>query len=481
MVKYIKLLIGILFVVNLSAQCPNDNTLWNVNATPPCPGSTNVSCIFGGEYVLVNVIAGNTYTFSTCGGATWDTQITLYNNLGGGPLEYNDDGCGLQSTITWTSTFTGQIRVLVDRFNCSNFSSCSNLTIICSGSCIPPPQQDCLGGTQICSNQSFSNNSQGTGCSQDLNINNRGCLTSNERQGTWYYFYPSTSGTLSFTINPTNPNDDYDFAIWGPFNTFTLNNCQNLGQPIRCSYSSQTGPTGLDFTSVDLSEGIGGDKWVRFLDVLIGQMYILYIDNFSQSGLSFNLDFNSQNTSSLNCEPLPIELLNFSGYLSDSGSKLNWITGSEINTSHFNIEHSVNGVNFIKRGEVPASGFSTSPIEYTFIDKYPIIGLNYYRLVSIDLNDEYSISNIIVLEKVLGNFDIYPNPTFGESQVIMNSNFGSKIGIKIYDNIGRVIFESRFIDGNIISFNISDKESGQYHLVLMNENQIIGNTRLIKF
>ena len=123
------------------AQCADNNTLYNVAATPPCPGSITVGCVWGGEYVIVNVVAGNTYTFSTCG-ATWDTQITLYNNAGGGSLGYNDDGCGLQSTITWVATFTGQLRVLVDQYNCATNFICAGLTIGCTPGA--PPAGDCV-------------------------------------------------------------------------------------------------------------------------------------------------------------------------------------------------------------------------------------------------------------------------------------------------------------------------------------------------
>lgn len=142
---------------HVRAQCPNNNVLYNVPATPPCPGSTTVNCIWGGEYVIVNVVAGNTYTFSTCGGAGWDTEITLYSG-GGALMGYNDDGCGLQSTITWVATYTGQLLVLVDAWeyflgipisNCNANSTCANLTVACQ----PPPEPgDCvpwIGGTTI--------------------------------------------------------------------------------------------------------------------------------------------------------------------------------------------------------------------------------------------------------------------------------------------------------------------------------------------
>ena len=58
---------------SVSAQCTNNNTLTGSAVTPPCPGTTSVACVQGGEYELVNVVSGNTYTFQTCGGATWVT------------------------------------------------------------------------------------------------------------------------------------------------------------------------------------------------------------------------------------------------------------------------------------------------------------------------------------------------------------------------------------------------------------------------
>lgn len=82
----------------------------------------------------MNVLAGNVYTFSTCGSSV-DTEITLYRNTtpAGASLAYNDDACGSQSSVTWTATFTGLVRVLVDIYPCSSSTTCSPLTIVCSG------------------------------------------------------------------------------------------------------------------------------------------------------------------------------------------------------------------------------------------------------------------------------------------------------------------------------------------------------------
>jgi hypothetical protein len=84
--------------------------------------------MYGGEYAAVQVENGGVYTFSTCGGGSWDTQLSLYTSTGT-YLAYNDDFCGLQSEITWTSTFTGSVHVVLDRYYCSSQFNCMNLTV----------------------------------------------------------------------------------------------------------------------------------------------------------------------------------------------------------------------------------------------------------------------------------------------------------------------------------------------------------------
>lgn len=136
---YIKLagamltLMGVLAPTTVSAQCGNNNTLWatvgNIN-----PGQTvTVSGTWGGEYNTFNCVSGSTYVISTCNGGSWDSQLTLYNNTGGSSLAYNDDFCGLQSQITWTATFNGTVRVLLDQYNCSSNTSSMTMTITRNG------------------------------------------------------------------------------------------------------------------------------------------------------------------------------------------------------------------------------------------------------------------------------------------------------------------------------------------------------------
>jgi hypothetical protein len=529
----------------LHAQCPNDNTLNSAGATPACPGSITVPCVQGGQYVLVNVVAGNTYTFSTCGGATWDTQITLYNNAGGGALGYNDDACGLQSTVTWTASFTGQLRVLVDRYNCANQNSCAALNIQCTApvtggnciyvltmndswgdgwgssnvgvsingapwqyytvtgstnsvsfamtigqvislsynnsgawqnensftlsiqgggviyssgtpppagvvftqtvSCTPPPAaaQDCVGGQTICSGQAFNNNSNNTGAVVDLNSSNQGCLSSGEQQGTWYYFSPSTGGTIGFTIAPT-ANIDYDFAVWGPLSTVS---CPPSAPPIRCSYASgfstfnATGSynTGLGNGATDFTEGANGNGWVAPLTVTAGQVYILYIDNFSSTGQSFSLSWSLSNGASLDCTLLPVELLSFTASQQGPSVELEWSTASEHNSAYFTVERAADNLHYEAIGTLAAAGESSQVNQYRLTDGDPRTGVNYYRLIQTDA-DGQSATSPVQWVRFSGQVGIvYPNPTQGLLHVDLAGGLPGSIAYRLLDMTGRAV------------------------------------------
>jgi len=77
--------------------------------------------IWGGEYCVINVEWGKTYTFSYCSadGAQliYDGQIFL-RDMGQNILAYSDDVCSLQPRLVWQSDITGQVQVLLAEYYC---------------------------------------------------------------------------------------------------------------------------------------------------------------------------------------------------------------------------------------------------------------------------------------------------------------------------------------------------------------------------
>lgn len=119
--KLLPVLIVILSLITLNTfgQCPNSATLVPGDLTPPGVGLSTSQSYGAGQYVLAFVATGNSYTISTCGSSAYDTQLTVYDDASGSFLGYNDDFCGLQSTVNFTATTCGWIRVILMQYSCN--------------------------------------------------------------------------------------------------------------------------------------------------------------------------------------------------------------------------------------------------------------------------------------------------------------------------------------------------------------------------
>ncbi|MFY7965636.1 MAG: T9SS type A sorting domain-containing protein [Chitinophagaceae bacterium] len=133
---------------------------------------------------------------------------------------------------------------------------------------------------------------------------------------------------------------------------------------------------------------------------------------------------------------LPLKLLSFTTTLQQNKVLLNWHTANEVNVSHFNIQRSSNGKDFITIGKVNAACCN-----YNFIDpitntQYPTTF--YYRLEIVDKDGSktYStIQQIKIKPQTPNSVSIYPNPT---NSIVTIECVGA-MQLLIIDNLGRSI------------------------------------------
>ncbi len=92
---------------------------------------------------------------------------------------------------------------------------------------------------------------------------------------------------------------------------------------------------------------------------------------------------------------LPVELGDFDGkYNGIDANELTWITLSERNASHYNVERSIDGVHWEKVNYQNAIGNTMTESSYYFNDRYFVQGkVNYYRLNQTDFNGVNTIFN----------------------------------------------------------------------------------------
>ncbi len=83
---------------------------------------------------------------------------------------------------------------------------------------------------------------------------------------------------------------------------------------------------------------------------------------------------------------LPIEMIGFNGEFIQDHVLLQWTTITEINSSHFEVYRSQDGISYEMVGTLGAAGNSTNQLDYRLIDDNPYSGMSYYHLIGEDLD-----------------------------------------------------------------------------------------------
>ena len=84
--------------------------------------------------------------------------------------------------------------------------------------------------------------------------------------------------------------------------------------------------------------------------------------------------------------PLAIELSSFECNENAGNVDVKWSTSREINSNYFLIERSTDAITYEEIAKLDAAGNSNQTLNYSFTDKFPHPGNNYYRLKQVDIN-----------------------------------------------------------------------------------------------
>lgn len=171
---------------------------------------------------------------------------------------------------------------------------------------------------------------------------------------------------------------------------------------------------------------------------------------------------------------VPIELLDFTGETLTEGNLIKWVTATEVNVANFEVQRSVNGIDFETVGTVQAVGNSVEANTYKLLDKTAPVGLSYYRLSTIDVDNSVAYSKTIALTRGELSFaiaSISPVPATNLLDVVFNLNNAETIELHIYDITGKLVHTSK-VEGvggvNIVKLPVNALASGSYTITLTN-------------
>jgi Secretion system C-terminal sorting domain len=150
------------------------------------------------------------------------------------------------------------------------------------------------------------------------------------------------------------------------------------------------------------------------------------------------------------CPPIGIELFSFTVKRKDATAELTWQTASDINTSHFDIQQSSDGVRFRHIGQQKAA-------TYHFTDLSLLLPITYYRLAVRDLDGTTTFSKIVsVAVKGNNKLKAYPNPV-SNVLTVETDNAGS---FEIVNILGQQVITGKAAQ----RINVSELVQGTYIL-----------------
>lgn len=194
----------------------------------------------------------------------------------------------------------------------------------------------------------------------------------------------------------------------------------------------------------------------------------------SDGNVVFNLDLSDGAFITLGSAEegaLPITLLSFEAVAKENEVLIEWSTASEENNSHFIIERSSNGNHFSELATIAGQGTSNNATNYSLVDKQPVAGTNFYRLVDVSFNGEKTRTEIIrVVYEESSETHIsapYPNPIATGDAFYLNISDGAiPDQVHLFDLAGNKIHISTAQTNNLLRIQTGDIDQGIYLLRL---------------
>jgi hypothetical protein len=262
-------------------------------------------------------------------------------------------------------------------------------------------------------------------------------------------------------MNPTNNN--YGSSINSAPYTVTLN-LKNL-----------TGVT--DRTTVRIVKAAGSNNpatsHTTWTALTFGSTPVVGNDNsdFKVSGTTTG--FSWFGAGGGNSNPLPVELLSFTGNCSEGQTILTWQTASEFNSAYFEVHKSMDGENWRVINTQDAAGNSTELLSYQVIEESNVEQNAYYRLNQVDENGEENVYDPIFIgcDETASSIKTYPNPSDNSFQlVVTDNNLIGKTTFEMIDIKGKIITSKAFnIVEGVNSLMINENvQPGVYYIKLIN-------------
>ena len=173
-------------------------------------------------------------------------------------------------------------------------------------------------------------------------------------------------------------------------------------------------------------------------------------------------------------QALPVEFGSFNGsWINEDQIELVWSTESEFNNDYFEVEYSINGIQFSSIARIKGAGSTSQSSNYLFTHEFPEISKdNYYRIKQVDFDGKSSFSDVIHLRKDvkdLKSFNVFPTVSSGVYQVRSSGITTSDKEVLVLNSGGQIVWKGKMNTGKR-NLNLSHLTPGTYFVKLLGLN-----------
>ena len=183
--------------------------------------------------------------------------------------------------------------------------------------------------------------------------------------------------------------------------------------------------------------------------------------------------------------PLSSQLLTFNGRLKNNYSNLFWTVSNESGIVNYQIEKSLDGINFNPIKTIKAYNNNSTSNYYTFLDSVPVTKEVWFRIGFVNNRNENQYSNIIKLSNTLNDFNVTNviNPFKENLSFNITVTKDAKVEASISTINGNILKKQTYTaftgTNNFSILNLESLTPGVYLLQIQYDNQTI-NRKIIK-
>ncbi len=169
---------------------------------------------------------------------------------------------------------------------------------------------------------------------------------------------------------------------------------------------------------------------------------------------------------------LSVKLISFTARNQSFKVVLNWQTAEENNYKNFHIEKSSDLISWKTIHTTKARGSASS---YSWIDNDPKVGVNYYRLKSVDIDNKSQLSKIVKVNHAsLADIQIGPNPATSTLYVSLPLPSTSSYSVEIFNLSGQLLKKKSGSQASgIIKVDLEDLVNNNYIVLLRQGNDVL--------